>query len=124
MTIIEKILQQLKDQVLNLLDDLISICPKESDILFVRLYFENSMDSQELMDGFIKWVLPWKKQILSNDETFFTQNDHIFGPIPANKIGHFKTKFLDGTFDKSDKKVIFSYFVVFISLIEQYNKLK
>ena len=121
--VMDKILRQLQDQVLNLLDDLLIICPNEPDILLVRLFFENQIDTEELMIGFDTWVYPWKKYITDHNEEYFEKNDHIFGPVPPEKIQHFKTKFLDGTFNNEDKKVIWAYFEVFISLIEQYKKI-
>lgn len=124
MTACEKVLNQLHNQVLNLLDDILSICPDESDVLLVRLFFENQVDSETLMHGFIKWVYPWKKYIQDRDERYFDENDHIFGPLPTNKVEHFKRKMKDGTFDADDKTIIWDYFQVFISLIEQYNKSK
>ena len=122
-TVIEKILNQLHAQSLNLLDDLITICPNEGDILLVRLFFEQ-VDPQVLMDGFIKWVYPWKGYILEHNEAYFEENDHIFGPLPADKVAYFKEKYQDGTFQKEDKESIWSYFEVFIKLVEQYNKVK
>ncbi len=122
--VINKVLGQLRDQVLNLLDDLLSICPNEPDILLVRLFFENQVDSETLMKGFVKWVYPWKNYIKNHNEKYFEENEHIFGPVPADKFQHFKVKMKDGTFDKDDKEIIWEYFEVFISLIEQYNKVK
>jgi hypothetical protein len=120
----DRILLQLKSQVLNLIDDLLSFCPNEPDILLVRLFFENQVDEQTLMNGFVKWVYPWKPQIQQKNESFFEDNDHIFGPLPTNKVEYFKVKLKDGTFDESDKEIIWQYFQVFISLIDQYMKVK
>lgn len=124
MTNITKILDQLREQVLNLLDDLLTICPNEPDILIVRLFFENQIDCEELMKGFIKWVYPWKEFIVKHDEKFFRENDHMFGPLPTDKVKYFKVKYEDGTLTREDKDIMWAYFEVFISLIEQYNKLK
>ena len=118
------VLNQLRDQVLNLLDDLLCICPNEPDILLMRLFFENHVDPITLMNGFITWVYPWKEYIKDRNEYYFEENDHIFGPLPMDKVDYFKTKMVDGTFDSSDKKIIWDYFQVFISLVEQYNKIK
>lgn len=120
--VIDKILAQLRDQVLNLIDDLLAICPNESDILLVRLFFDNQVDPQTLMDGFIQWVYPWKDYIKEHNENYFEENEHIFGPLPADKVAHFKRKMKDGTFDEDDKETIWQYFEVYVSLIEQYKK--
>lgn len=120
----ERVLVMLKEQVINLLDDLIQICPDESDLMLVRLYFQVQTGTEELMQDFIKWVYPWKRQIYEKDETFFRDNDHLFGSLPVDKVRKFKQKLQDGTFDAQDKETIWRYFQVFIKLIEQYNKYK
>jgi hypothetical protein len=122
--ITEKILAQLKSQVLNLLDDLLIIYPNESDLLLIRLFFDNQISDKKLMEGFIKWVYPWKNHILTHNEEFFENNEHIFGPLPINKIHYLKDKLKDGTIDKEDKETMWRYFEVFIKLIDQYNKVK
>lgn len=121
--LMDRILRQLRDQVLNLLDDLLVIVPNEPDILIVRLFFENQMDTKMLMDGFYEWVYPWREHIRDHNEDYFEDNDHMFGPLPPNKIQRLKVKMTDGTFTASDKEVIWAYFEVFISLIEQYEKI-
>jgi hypothetical protein len=122
--ITEKILYQLKSQVLNLLDDLLTIFPNEADLLLIRLFFENQIEPSKLMDGFIKWVYPWKEHILEHNEEFFEKNEHIFGPLPTDKIRYLKQKIHDGTIDNEDKQVMWRYFEIFIKLIDQYNKIK
>ena len=120
---LEKVLSQLREQVLNLLDDLLGICPDEPDILLVRLFFENHVDPETLMKGFVKWVLPWKEYIVKHDERYFKENDHMFGPLPTDKVQYFKGKLTDGTLDSEDKEAIWQYFEVFVKLMEQYKKL-
>lgn len=122
--IIQKILVQLKEQVINFLDDLLAICPNESDIIIIRLFFENHIDLKSIMENFIKYVYPWKEFIIERNEEFFEKNEHIFGPLPGDKVKHFKRKIKDGTFTEEDKEIIWRYFEVFIALMEQYNKLK
>ena len=117
------VVEQLKVQVINLIDDLLEICPDEKDILFVRLYFDCNIDQYKLMDGFERWVYPWKKEIKIKDERFFKENDHIFGPLPTEKVSYFKTKFEDGTFEAEDKEMIWKYFQIYIKLIKKYRKL-
>ena len=123
MSVQQKILEQLKSQVIELLDDLSNICNNDQDILMVQVIF-SSIDPEKLMTGFIEWVYPWKNFILQKNEEFFEKNDHIFGPLPVDKVEKFKVKFKDGTFDNDDKETIWEYFNIFIKLIEKYNKIK
>jgi len=122
--LITKVVNQLKSQVLNLLDDLLIIAPNESDLLLIRLFFENQIEPDLLMKGFINWVYPWKEEIETKNERFFKENDNIFGPLPTSKVKYIKDKIEDGTLDEDDKETMWRYFQVFIKLIDQYNKLK
>ena len=115
---------ELKDQLIRLLDDLIEICPNEPDILKIRFFFEHFTDSEKVMGEFVTWVLPWKTQIKNQDESYFDKNDHIFGPLPADKVQYFKKLYRSGILDNEDKKVIWDYLNVFIELSEKYRKLK
>lgn len=119
---VDKVLKQLHQQVTNLIDDILTICPDERDLLSIRIFF-NLYPEIDLMEGFIKWVYPWKEHIMEKNEDFFKKNTHVFGPLPADKVAHLKTKLYDGTFDEQDKEIMWKYFQVFIRLVEKYKKL-
>jgi hypothetical protein len=119
---IEKTLQALKAQVLNLLNDLMEIFPDENDILLTRLFFETQADPQIIMDGFIKWVYPWKKKILEKNEEFFDRAERIFGPIDPGKIKRFKIMWKNGELSDDEKVIVWKYFEVYIKLIDKYLK--
>ncbi len=114
---------ELKEQVLNLLDGLIEVFPSDVQMLFARLYFSDNVDQEKLMKGFVKYVLPWKDQILKRDEKYFEDNEYIFGDIDPTKVEHFKSLIKSGGFSSDDKNVLWDYFAVFISLAEKYKKL-
>lgn len=116
-------LQLLKEQVLNLLNDLMDIFPNENDILFARLFFETQADPQLIMNGFIEWVYPWKKEILEKNEEFFEKSDRIFGPIDSSKLERFKKMWKEGQLDNDEKEAVWKYFQVYIKLIDKYKKL-
>lgn len=119
----EIIVSQFKKQILGLIDDLQEIFPKESDLLLIRLYLDNAIPEIELIEGFEKWVYPWKDKILAKNDIFFKDNDHAFGPLPKNKVEKIKNMWFSNTFDKDDKEVLWAYFQVYIKLIEKYKKL-
>lgn len=114
---------QLKDQVINLLNDLMEIFPSDQKMLMARLYFENQVEANVLMKGFVKYVVPWKEKILVKDEKFFQENDHIFGDVESSNVSHFKNLYNSGNLSPDDKKILWSYFSVFISLVEKYKKM-
>ena len=117
-----EVASELKEQMINLIDDLLEILPNETDIFLVRIYFDTAINPIELMDNFIEYVLPWRDYIEQRDETYFEKNDHIFGKLPKNKVQHFKNLYTNDVFDASQKEIIWQYFDVFLSLADTYKK--
>lgn len=114
---------ELKDQVINLLDDLLEIFPSDVQMLAARLYFADQVDGEALIRGFVKYVLPWKEKITNRDEKYFEENEYIFGDIEPGKVKHFKYLIKSNAFTTDDKKILWDYFAVFISLAEKYKKI-
>jgi hypothetical protein len=118
----EMFANQLKEQMLNLTDDLLEILPNERDVFAARLYFE-FQPAINLMEGFVKHVIPRRDYIKNRDERYFTENGSIFGSLPQNKVDHFKNMFLSGRIGDDEKQVIWDYFDVFLTLAENFEKL-
>lgn len=112
--------KQLKSQLLNFIDDIIEICPDDYQLPIIRAVVCGAVDETEIIESFIKHVLPYQAQIKSRDANFFETNDHIFGPLPQDKVKHFRSLWFSGHFDNQDKQVIWDYFSVFIDLCKRY----
>ena len=115
---------RLKEEVIHLIDDLMEILPGETDIMAARMYFEFK-SPEKIMEGFCKYVLPNNTRIMNRDESYFTQNDTIFGDLPKDKVRHFKNLFEPNNpqVTQDDKDVIWQYFEVFVKLAATYEKL-
>lgn len=113
----------LKQNLVQLTDDVIEICPDDLELIFARTYLMGSVDDTQLANSFVEHVLPWKTQIKDRDEAFFRDNDHIFGALPEHKVQHFKTLWFTNHFNDDDKTVIWQYFDVFVGLAESYSRL-
>jgi hypothetical protein len=116
----EQLERQLKTQVLNLVDDLIEICPDDYEIVLIKGFLDQMVDEEELMKSFIEHVIPWKNEIQNRDEDFFKNNEHVFGLLPEAKVKHFKNLWVTNFFDNDDKRVIWDYFTVYIKLATQH----
>ena len=114
--------QELKTQILNLVDELIEILPNEKDILMARIYFD-MLDENRIIQGFLRHVVPQRNYIENKDERYFTDNDYIFGDLPKDKVRHFKEIYeKDNMISKDDKEVIWEYFQIFIKICDNYKK--
>lgn len=119
-----KVLEQFRDQVNHFLDDLITICPTEQDFVQARLYFSVITDVEPTMASFIRWVYPWKEQILKRDAAFFRDNEHPFGSLPSEHVSKFRNLYFSDTLSVEEKKIIWDYFSIFIKLMEKYQKVR
>jgi len=119
---VSKIIDTLKNETLNLFDDIISLYPNETDILLARLYIYN-IEPITLMDGYIRSVYPFRGYIENKNEEFFIKTDNIFGKISSDKINRFKD-IITRDMSADNKVAIWKYFEVFIALIEKYQEFK
>lgn len=112
--------KQLKDQLINFIDDIMEICPDDYHLPIIRAVVCGAFDAREIADSFVEHVLPFQAQIKARNATFFEKNDHIFGPLPQDKVQHFRNLWFSGHFEEEDKKIIWDYFSVFVDLCKKH----
>lgn len=117
---VSKIINTLKNETLNLFDDIISLYPNETDILLARLFIYN-IEPMDLMNGYIRSVYPFKGYIENKNEEFFMRTDNIFGKISSDKINRFKD-IITQDMSVENKAAIWRYFEVFLALIEKFTE--
>lgn len=116
------LLQQLKNNISEFLNELISSFQNESNLVKMRLFVDN-IPHDLLMEGCIKFIYPWKEMISKKDETFFLEKDDIFSKFDKSDVNHFKELWLSEEMTPDDKKVIWSWFKRIVSKVEKYVKL-
>lgn len=116
------ILQRLKRGIMQFIDDLIDIFPKESDLIIIRVFFEDQVPVATIAESFLLHVLPHKEMITKRNEKFFLEDNNIFGMLDTGKVLHFKRLWTSSLLDKDDRVTIWTYFDTFITLIEAYKK--
>lgn len=117
------ILHRFKKVIIQFIDELIELFPKESDLIIMRVFFGDQIPVKTIADSFVQHVLPHKEMISSRNEKFFLdEQNNIFGMIDSGKVVHFKRLWTSKNLDNDDKNAIWSYFDIFIKLIEAYKK--
>ena len=117
-----EILQRFKKIIIQFIDELIELFPKESDLIIMRVFFGDQIPVNKIADSFIDHVLPHKEMISSRNENFFLdEENNIFGMIDTGKVVHFKRLWTSKNIDSDDKNAIWAYFDIFIKLIEAYK---
>ena len=122
------ILKDFKKQLLNFIDELISQFPLEGDLVILRVFIDNQVETKTVMDGFIFKINTNDNQlrnmISQRNEMFFIEHDvFTVSNVNPDKVRHFKKLWLSGSLDTDDKTIIWEWIDLFVHLSNQYIKL-
>ena len=121
-----EILKKFKETFISFLDELISQFPKEADLVIFRIFLKDRVPIVDIINYFVRKVLPMKKMIEDRNEDFFlnhcTLMEDINNQKTKSKVNHFKKLWRSETLDDEDKEVVWQWFDIFITLSEKYQK--
>ena len=114
----------LLQQIDNFMEDFLKIFPHKVEIqLFIQKYnLIRSANSNLVIEYFIKYIYPNKKQILEGDENFFIAGggqEELKDNNGLKLRDTMKNLWISET-SKENKDIIWKYFKVFILLSEKY----
>jgi hypothetical protein len=115
------ILERFKRGYIQFIDELLEQFPNEPDLIIIRVFFQNEVPVTSVAESFIVNVLPYKEMIKKRDETFFLENNHMFGMLDGGKVSHFKKLWTSERLDDDDKDTIWQWFDMFCALTEAYK---
>ena len=120
-----RLCKSLKDELLRFIDAVECILDDHnipsSDIAYIRV-FMMQLTPDASMQYVIDKILPLEDKIKSKNESFFYDNDEIFGKLPKSKVNYFSDLVKSGTLTKDDKAEIWEFFATFIAYAKQYKK--
>ena len=73
-----ELLQLLKKNMTEFLDELIEQFEEEGDLIVMRFFIDQQIPVEEIMRRFIKYVYPFKDKIKAKDESFFLHDSLDF----------------------------------------------
>jgi len=121
-----EILKRFKDTVISYLDELISQFPQEADLVIFRIFLKDRVPIVDVINYFVRKVLPLKKMIEDRNEDFFlnhcTLMEDINNQNTKGRVNHFKKLWRSEILDDEDKEVVWQWFDIFITLSEKYQK--
>lgn len=121
-----EVLIEFKKQIICFLDELINQFPNEGDLVVFRLFLENQIPIENVMQNF-KYQLnkdncKIKNMIKERNQDFFINYEVFSGNCQQEgRISHFKKIWLSGQLDKEDKEVIWKWMDAFAFLSEQFT---
>ena len=116
------IMSLFKKNMLDFIDELVEQYPKEGDLIVIRFFLSEQTPIESLIEQFISRVLPHRDKIAKRNESFFIENDNIFGASPKDKVIHFKKLYT--TMNGEDRKTLWAWFDSFVSLADKYMSIK
>ncbi len=120
-----EILKRFKDTVISFLDELISQFPQEADLVIFRIFLKDRVPIVDVINYFVRKVLPLKNMIENRNEDFFLNHCSLFeeleGKEQKNKVSRFKRLWRSEQLDDDDKRVVWEWFDSFIFLSEKYQ---
>ena len=116
----DKQYNQFNNIIDNFLDELQKILPGEKDIIIFRsqLDITKMITPSKILESFLKFVYPYKQQILERNESFFlgdnvgVKEDYLSNAIHLTDL--WKTKL-----SKEKKEVVWKYFQVMIIIADK-----
>jgi hypothetical protein len=116
-----EILHLYKTNVIKFLESLVELFPEESDLIVVRILFENQIPIEESMKKLCLKVIPSSAMIKARDAEFFIKNaNNIFSGADTDRVFHWKEMWNSKRLDKADKENIFKWLDLFLGLAEMY----
>lgn len=111
----------IKEFISDVRDNIATDSTEKGNLLQVEFFF-NKMDYGTIMDYAIQHILPYEKKIKKRKLSFFVKNkEKIFGGLPMEEINKLSKKITE-EISEEDQNVIWSYFDVIISIVEDYKK--
>ena len=120
------VLNNFKIQLVDFLDELIESFPKETDFIIIRIFVKDQIPTEEIMKYFCEKLCPLEDMIKTKNEKFFLDNNILFGELRGNnieKVNYFKRLWTSGEIDEDNKKIIWSWFSIFITLANKYREI-
>lgn len=120
------LLASLKNQLVAFLDELVETFPNEPDFVIFRIFVQDRIPADKIMEYIVENLCPLEKEVDSKDDSFFLQRNVLFEKFDdskSEKVNHFKTLWLSGTLDETEKDTIWRWFKRFITLGNKYSNL-
>ncbi len=123
-----QVLSEFKNGLISFFDELIDQFPQEGDLVMIRIFLKDQIPIEDVMiifnNSLTKDNYKLKKMIKDRNESFFLEENNIFGSLSKNKVNHFKKLWRSGLLDDEDKLVVWKWVDSFVYLADKYLKIK
>ena len=113
-------LTDLKKNLISFIDEIIELCPSESDFVLARILLKDQIPIQEVANVMIQTFLPLKEMIKKRDEKALMSLS--FGIENQGRVSHLKKLWMSSNLDDDSRETIWAWLDAFVVLVERYQK--
>lgn len=117
------ILQKFKQLSIQFLDELIGQFPSETDLVIARVMVTDQLPVNEIMNEFMKRILPHEQHVKDRNDKFFLEELSLFSDLKTNDetVIKFKKLWTSDNLGDDDKDAIWDWFDVFMKVMKAYK---
>lgn len=118
------LLKTIKEDLVSFFDQLISILPKESELIIFRLFVKESASIVHVAEYLVKNLIPLEGKVKTRDENYFITNAILFEKIGTyeTEVNRFKMLW-EISDDPHNKETVWEWLQHFINLGKEYANL-
>ena len=113
-----------KKKLIEFLDALIERFNTEGDLVVLKIFLEEQIPIDDVVQILSSRLIPAKDMILSRDEKFFIEGTDIFSGVSNSTVSYCKDIWLSPGMTKDDKDMIWNWFKLLVILSEKYKMCK
>jgi predicted RNA-binding protein YlqC (UPF0109 family) len=117
-----ELLREMRQNLLDFLDDLMVILPDEKDLIWFHVFVKNQVPMVDVVQYIVKNIVPLEPRVLARDDEYFKTHAVLF-----EKLGNFQTEvnrfkmLWDANQNPDDRETIWRWLLRFIELGKQYQ---
>jgi len=119
-----EIISIFKQHMIQFIDNLIELCPEDSELYMFRILFENQIPIEDAIIKISSKIIPLKDMISQKDEKFFLNGNDVFSGVNQSQVIKWKTIWLKKDLDESDKEALWKWASLFVNLCEMYTNVQ
>ncbi len=119
-----ELLRQMRQELLDFIDDIMIACPEEKDLIWFHIFVKNQVPMTDVARYITSNIVPLEQKVDSKDADFFKKNAVLF-----EKLGNFETEInrfknlWDLNNNPDDREMVWKWLKRFVELGKQYQVL-
>lgn len=117
----------LKSMIMDFIDDVkdnvFTSNEERGDMMLVAFFF-NKLHPDMVLHHVVNALLPHKDKVVSRQEGFFLENKFLFSGLPNDRVEYYMNLIRNGGISDENRKTIYEYLDIIISIAEKCKKNK